>query len=649
MFYQPILIENTPSGRDLREEVRSMAEAAGCRLFTRFDQISELGLAEKGVALLAAADLRGFTQSAVMGIPPGCQVIIWSTGRATDLPQEMQSWISRGLRYQIPRVDPSLLAAQEAVVSMMERCFERPGRVYNPVIFVASPEDADRLATEIGIRIQAAGLKPDSIAGPIDTSRWGARQAPPHGSALVVRVTDYDPETRERDGAFVFALEQALAVPVQTVLVVDPETEARMERVESWRAYLERGAVVKVTQEFAHAQTIEHTDDEYPVLRFVLAGRPPQAERRQTVFEGTVSKIPLGEALQFVSNMGHTGRLVVFTHHQVAFIDMQGGKIVHVGPSDRWTRVIDQAEARGIDLQDGDALRALAEQAIEERVVEISEWTEARFAFISRDADPPLDEAVSLDPQGVMMTIARRQDEWPHLARRVGGTARVFMPVRDNTPADVGLVHRVWSTLDGQMTLGEACRRLGVSKFEIAEAVETLIRGNHIMFVRDLPSEEQGSEESVATVVRTLWSEGLVTEAAEIAIAGEEAYSSSMSLAYHLGWIHADRGDWELAVEAFERARESHDGSRRLAAALNSALISVRYLGMEPEDALARVQESGVIDAALGKGERSESNLAAGAAEIALRARDYGLAATLIERVSSVDIRRTLSGCLDRL
>src|SRR5690606_27328473 len=171
----------------------------------------------------------------------------------------------------------------------------------------------------------------------------------------------------------------------------------------------------------------------------------------------------------------------------------------------------------------------------------------------------------------------------------------------------------------------------------------------HIMFVRDLPSEEQGSEESVATVVRTLWSEGLVTEAAEIAIAGEEAYSSSMSLAYHLGWIHADRGDWELAVEAFERARESHDGSRRLAAALNSALISVRYLGMEPEDALARVQESGVIDAALGKGERSESNLAAGAAEIALRARDYGLAATLIERVSSVDIRRTLSGCLDRL
>lgn len=644
-LFQPLLIENMPSGREIRSFVRAMAEEEGSRLFTRFSDVSDLGLGERGVALIAAGDLRDGGEAMLVGVPPGCQIIIWSTGGARDLPPEVEQWVARGFRYRpVPgREDGG--TPHEACASTLEHCLQKPGRVYNPVTLVVREDASDRTAREVAIRLTAAGLAPvEAVDTALNADHWGVRQAPPAGSGLIVRMDGHDPES-EADAGLLYALEQAHSVPVQIVLVVPAETEARLDRVPRWGSFMDRGASVQMSAEPVD-RGVSATDLEYPPLRSVMAARPPQAERAQTIVEGAMAQVPLGDTLQFISMSAPNGRLVVFTAHEVAFLDFQGGRIVHAGPADRWVRVMDMAEARGVDIGDSDALRDLAHSVIEDRVVEIADWKEARFAYIGRQVDPPLDEVVSLEPQAIMMTIARREDEWPQIAARVGGLGRIWMRVDTEPPPEDGtLVRRLWDRLDGETALGEAARQLCVSRFDIAEACGTLFAANRITFVRDVAEEARRTEQASGVVLRTLWAEGLTAEAADLASEVAEHYPESAVLAYYRGWVHAERGEWEQGADAFAVVVEHGEGARRDAAAVNRALIAVRHLGQDPEDALAVLREVGVLDRAAGE---SAATFAPAVVEIATRAYDFETAARLLEHVSSPEVRQRLQAALDR-
>lgn len=637
--FQPVVIEYTPSGSALEHEVKTLAAELDVAFYARLEEIRLAAFDQRAVLLVPIVDLASAEPSFLESLPGNCQVLAWTTGGLPDLPPELAAWVEQGLRYRI-RIRSSPDERQyDSFAGTVGLCLRKPGREYNPLVVVAPAERCDDLAADVAIRCSAVGLPVIEQRAPFDASVFGPREMPPPRSVVVVRMMGYSPDD-DLDGPFMYALEQALSVPVQIVVLLDPSTEEELRKTPRWMELFDRGVRLSLLLPRDQHLGLEEADESvWPPLRAVLAGRPMQLGSSNRVLEGSLSKLSLADALQFVSMGGRTGRLILFSPSAYGYIDFRDGRIVHAGPAKQGATVLEIAEVWKIEVDQHDAFRDLAERVVRERILAMSDWQDARFVFVGRSVQPPLDETVDIDPQGLALDVARQLDEWPRVVHRVGGLERIWRRLDDVSPPEGGLAFLLWNEMDGTKTLGEVILRLGVGRFDAASAVESLVGNGRIVFVRD--SEAEVSVD-VEETVSALWSEGLVSEVESLCETAQMQGYDSPLLAYYQAWVRVENGDWQAAIRFFEIAGQSDDREDAACARINALLLRLRLGELDPQDAFVSMQENGLFELALKAPPEGIAELLPACAEICVRAGRQSEADAALEQVHNPEVQQRL-------
>jgi Domain of unknown function (DUF4388)/Tetratricopeptide repeat len=132
---------------------------------------------------------------------------------------------------------------------------------------------------------------------------------------------------------------------------------------------------------------------------------------------------------------------------------------------------------------------------IEEVVFELMSWHEGFFSFGEEPVADPVEGAVRIPTEAVLMEGARRIDEWsriekrvphlgvvPHLAADAGGGGLDFLPSE----------WEVLSTIDGMRDIRTLAAELGRSEFDVAKTVFGLESAGVIVLVDAGPAPREG-------------------------------------------------------------------------------------------------------------------------------------------------------------
>jgi hypothetical protein len=115
-------------------------------------------------------------------------------------------------------------------------------------------------------------------------------------------------------------------------------------------------------------------------------------------------------------------------------------------------------------------------QQMETVVFELFSWREGRFSFTdAKEGDAPVDSAIRVSTESLLMEGARRIDEWSRIADKVPNAHVVpaIAALGDGPESPIDLRPNEWELLalvDGERTIREIAALLAISEFDVAKA-----------------------------------------------------------------------------------------------------------------------------------------------------------------------------------
>jgi tetratricopeptide (TPR) repeat protein len=216
--------------------------------------------------------------------------------------------------------------------------------------------------------------------------------------------------------------------------------------------------------------------------------------------------------------------------------------------------------------------QACVEERIGEELFELLSWKNAQFEFL--EGPPPngifdmtqKSLPIALDPSGLLMEGARRQDEWERIRTVVTGDHDLFVALGEETPMDSDST-LVWNALDGRSDLAQLYEEVPLGRFELAETIARLVQEGYARPV--VPSElpdlaRQALDDGDAPRARSLLEKALELqrnnkELREVLAEVLESLGEVKEAAANWAWLASQASQEEndsLALELFLRAAD---------------------------------------------------------------------------------------------
>lgn len=310
---------------------------------------------------------------------------------------------------------------------------------------------------------------------------------------------------------------------------------------------------------------------------------------------GNLSEASLADVLQLLALGQKTGVLSIARDGSFGTIHFADGRVVHASIVNRRDRLgdrlvrlgaIEADELTRLSAQqhvhdDRDLARALLgagrierdllvqvyRTQVEELVYHLFSWSHGTFTFEPDDdlsLDPPL---FSISADSLLLEGARRVDEWSLIEKKVPSFDLIF-------EADASRVNgrevplseeqeHILPLLDGTHDVHALIERSGLSEFDVGKALYGLLSAGYAQRVGRSAARRQPPPESRVAEHRNLgiafYRTGMLDEATREFRRVLELRESDGVSRFHIGLVHARRGEWQDAVSTFLRAAQEPD------------------------------------------------------------------------------------------
>lgn len=167
-------------------------------------------------------------------------------------------------------------------------------------------------------------------------------------------------------------------------------------------------------------------------------------------FQGSLKELHLPDVIQLVAVSSKTGAFQLVRGREEGRIYLEAGRIVHA----------EVGELKG-----------------EEAVFLLATWNDGSFHFLAGEAAPA--RTVTRSNTTLLMEAARRMDEWKILSKKIPSLDHVpCFQVPEGKQGQINLNTQEWlvlSKIDGQTSLSDIARKVGLSSFEVAKLLYGLV------------------------------------------------------------------------------------------------------------------------------------------------------------------------------
>lgn len=366
---------------------------------------------------------------------------------------------------------------------------------------------------------------------------------------------------------------------------------------------------------------------------------------------GNLSEASLADVLQLLALGQKTGCLSIARDGSFGAIHFADGRVVHAAivnrrdrlgdrlvrlgavAADELARVVarlnvhdDRELAKALLTMEGidrDLLVQVYRTQVEEVVYHLFSWSQGTFTFEPDDEislDTPL---FSISADSLLLEGARRVDEWSLIEKKVPSFDLIF-------EADVARLRvrevplsaeqeRILPLLDGTHDVHALMERSGLSEFDVGKALYGLLSAGYAQRVGRSAARRQPPPESRVAEHRNLgiafYRTGLLDEAIREFRRVLELRESDGVSRFHIGLVHARRGEWQEAVATFLRAAQEPDAP---SAVFHNLAYVLEQVG--DRDGAARALDTATQRA----GTMPDPRLALSRAMMCLHARDLG-------------------------
>ncbi|WP_396222683.1 DUF4388 domain-containing protein [Gemmatimonas sp.] len=368
---------------------------------------------------------------------------------------------------------------------------------------------------------------------------------------------------------------------------------------------------------------------------------------------GSLSEASLADVLQLLSLGQKTGCLSIARDGSFSAVHFTDGRVVHACIVNRRDRLGDRLVRLGAvaadelarlaaqlqvqddrdlakallarELVDHDLLVQVFRTQVEEVVYHLFGWTQGTFTF-EPDDDISLDAPLfSISADSLLLEGARRIDEWSLIEKKIPSFDLIFEADGSRVSArDVSLSsaqERIAALLDGTNDVHALIERSGLSEFDVGKALYGLVTTGHAQRVGRSAARRQPPPESRVAEHRNLgiafYRTGMLDEASREFRRVLELRESDGISRFHLGLVHARRGEWADAASTFARAAQEPEAP---SAVLHNLAFALEQTG-------DRGGASRALDEAVRRaGSLPDPRLALSRADMALRDGDLAAA-----------------------
>ena len=368
---------------------------------------------------------------------------------------------------------------------------------------------------------------------------------------------------------------------------------------------------------------------------------------------GNLSEASLADVLQLLSLGQKTGCLSIARDGSFGAVHFADGRVVHASIVNRRDRLGDRLVRLGAiaadelarlaaqlqvqddrdlakallasELVDHDLLVQVFRTQVEEVVYHLFGWTQGTFTFESDD-DLSLEAPLfSISVDSLLLEGARRIDEWSLIEKKIPSFDLIFEADSSRVSArDVSLSsaqERIAALLDGTNDVHALIERSGLSEFDVGKALYGLVTTGHAQRVGRSAARRQPPPESRVAEHRNLgiafYRTGMLDEASREFRRVLELRESDGISRFHLGLVHARRGEWADAASTFARAAQEPEAP---SAVLHNVAFALEQTG--DRDGASRALD----EAARRAGSLPDPRLALSRADMALRDGDLAAA-----------------------
>lgn len=310
---------------------------------------------------------------------------------------------------------------------------------------------------------------------------------------------------------------------------------------------------------------------------------------------GNLSEASLADVLQLLALGQKTGCLSIAREGSFGAIHFADGRVVHASivnrrdrlgdrlvrlgavPADELARLAahlhvqdDRELAKALlttEQVDRELLLQVYRTQVEEVVYHLFGWTQGSFTFEPDDEialDTPL---FSVSADSLLLEGARRVDEWSLIEKKIPSFDLIFEVDGARVNArEVPLSaeqERILPLLDGTHDVHAVMERSGLSEFDAGKAIYGLLSAGYVQRVGRSAARRQPPPESRVAEHRNLgiafYRTGMLDEASREFRRVLELRESDGIARFHIGLVHARRGEWPEAVSTFTRASQEPD------------------------------------------------------------------------------------------
>lgn len=310
---------------------------------------------------------------------------------------------------------------------------------------------------------------------------------------------------------------------------------------------------------------------------------------------GNLSEASLADVLQLLALGQKTGCLSIAREGSFGTIHFADGRVVHASIVNRRDRLGDRLVRLGavdadelarlaahLQVQDDrDLAKALLEHErvdrdlllqvyrtqVEEVVYHLFGWTQGTFTFEPDDEISLETPLFSVSADSLLLEGARRVDEWSLIEKKIPSFDLIFEVDASRVNArEVPLSveqERILPLLDGTHDVYAVLERSGLSEFDAGKAIYGLLSAGYVQRVGRSAARRQPPPESRVAEHRNLgiafYRTGMLDEASREFRRVLELRDTDGIARFHLGLVHARRGEWPEAISTFTRASQEPD------------------------------------------------------------------------------------------
>ncbi|MFN9309135.1 DUF4388 domain-containing protein [Gemmatimonas sp.] len=372
---------------------------------------------------------------------------------------------------------------------------------------------------------------------------------------------------------------------------------------------------------------------------------------------GNLSEASLADVLQLLSLGQKTGCLSIARDGSFGTVHFADGRVVDASIANRRDRLGDRLVRLGAvapdelarlaaqrqvqddrdlakallatELVDHDLLGQLFRTQVEEVVYHLFGWTQGTFTFEPDDDTSPEAPLVSISADALLLEGARRIDEWSLIEKKIPSFDLIFEVDRSRVSAHEASLspaqERLAALLDGTHDVHALIERSGLSEFDVGKALYGLVTTGYAQRVGRSSARRQPPPESRVAEHRNLgiafYRTGMLDEASREFRRVLELRESDGISRFHLGLVHARRGEWADAASTFARAAQEPEAP---SAVWHNLAFALEQTG-------DRAGASRALDEAVRRaGSLPDPRLALSRADMALRDGDLAAAEVLL-------------------